>query len=248
MISCILDTDMTHTYSVLGMDCEDCAKKIKNLLAKVPGITSMQIDVPTNTAVIQMDTHTGVDVFNGALKGTNYLLQDERMVQIVGMKTKPNGIKRFFPLIAIFAFIIFATWISLLVNLDWDWLYAMRIFEGLFFIIFGCFKLLNWRGFADAYQTYDLLAKRSRLYAYAYPLIEVALGLSYLSGIYLEATSIATIIIMGVSAIGVFIALKNKEKIQCACLGVVFKIPMTKVTLFEDLLMIIMAGIMLIWS
>jgi hypothetical protein len=37
--------------------------------------------------------------------------------------------------------------------------------------------------------------------------------------------------------------LLRKSKIQCACLGTFFKLPMTQVTLFEDLLMVGMATV-----
>lgn len=51
---------------------------------------------------------------------------------------------------------------------------------------------------------------------------------------------------LGVSAIGVAQALMAKRKIVCACLGAVFKIPITKVTLLEDVLMFLMALGMLV--
>jgi hypothetical protein len=50
---------------------------------------------------------------------------------------------------------------------------------------------------------------------------------------------------MGVSIIGVLQSVWNKRKIQCACLGAVFNLPMSTVTVIEDALMIAMSGIML---
>jgi len=43
------------------------------------------------------------------------------------------------------------------------------------------------------------------------------------------------------SIIGVLQSVLNKTKIQCACLGSVFKLPMSSVTMFEDGLMIVMS-------
>jgi hypothetical protein len=37
----------------------------------------------------------------------------------------------------------------------------------------------------------------------------------------------------------------NKKKIVCACLGTVFNLPMTKVTIIEDSIMVAMAAFML---
>ena len=38
----------------------------------------------------------------------------------------------------------------------------------------------------------------------------------------------------------------NKKIIQCACLGTVFNLPMSTVTIIEDAIMIVMSGIMIL--
>jgi len=121
----------------------------------------------------------------------------------------------------------------------------MQVFMGGFFIIFSGFKLLDVKGFADAYQTYDLLAKRSRLYALSYPFIELLLGIAFLFSFQIRLVSLFTFIIMSFSALGVYTALRTKKRFQCACLGTKLKIPMTKITLAEDLLMSGMALVMI---
>lgn len=47
-----------------------------------------------------------------------------------------------------------------------------------FFIVFAGFKLIDLRGFAQGYSTYDLLAKRWFNYGYIYPFIELFFGLA----------------------------------------------------------------------
>lgn len=74
-----------------------------------------------------------------------------------------------------------------------------------------------------------------------YPFLEITLGIAYLFNLYPIVTNIATLILMTVSSIGVAQELSKNKTIICACLGTVFKIPMTYVTLFEDLLMAGMA-------
>jgi hypothetical protein len=54
-----------------------------------------------------------------------------------------------------------------------------------------------------------------------------------------------TLIVMLFSSIGVILAVTNKQKIRCACLGTGFNLPMTTVTIIEDLLMAAMAALML---
>jgi hypothetical protein len=51
---------------------------------------------------------------------------------------------------------------------------------------------------------------------------------------------------MSISIVGVLQSVLNKKKIQCACLGAVFNLPMSTVTIIEDALMIAMSGIMIL--
>jgi hypothetical protein len=117
---------------------------------------------------------------------------------------------------------------------------------GGFFAVFGMLKILKLKDFAIAYKEYDIIAKHSNLYAHAYPFIELALGALYFTNAIPLITNILTIIVMGTGAIGVYQKLLKKEEIPCACLGTIFKVPMTWVTLVEDLLMVVMAIIMIV--
>jgi len=72
------------------------------------------------------------------------------------------------------------------------------------------------------------------------------LGISFLAGFDPLLINVATFIIMSVSIIGVVNSVVNKRKIKCACLGAVFNLPMTTVTIIEDALMIVMSGVMIL--
>ena len=91
-------------------------------------------------------------------------------------------------------------------------------------------------------------AKRWRAWGYVYPFLELALGLAYLFHVAPTATHIATILLMGFSSLGVIAALSNRQRIVCACLGTVLKLPMSTITLVEDLGMVGMAAAMLLWG
>ncbi|MDB5282610.1 MAG: heavy metal transporter, partial [Bacteroidota bacterium] len=58
-------------------------------------------------------------------------------------------------------------------------------------------------------------------------------------------TTLFTLIVMGVSIAGFLHSVLNKKKIPCACLGTVFNLPMSTVTIIEDGLMIVMSVAML---
>jgi hypothetical protein len=111
-------------------------------------------------------------------------------------------------------------------------------------LAFSFFKFLDLKGFAESYKMYDIVAKRIPFWSYLYPFIELGLGLSFLSNIFPLVTNSITLIVMTISIIGVLQAVLNKKKIQCACLGAVFNLPMSTVTIIEDALMIVMSGIM----
>jgi hypothetical protein len=123
---------------------------------------------------------------------------------------------------------------------------TMRYFMAGFFLVFSFFKLLDINAFATAYAGYDLLAKQWRGWGLVYPFIELALGIAYLAHFNPILTHWVTIIVMGFSAIGVIRAVATKTQIQCACLGTVFKLPMSTVTIVEDVGMVLMAGAMLV--
>ena len=121
----------------------------------------------------------------------------------------------------------------------------MADFMGGFFVVFAFFKLLNLSGFVVAYRGYDIVAERWEWYAWTYPFIELALGVAYLLRWQPVLTSAVTLVVMVVGAVGVIRSLRRGEAIQCACLGTVFDLPMSTVTLIEDLGMAAMAAAML---
>lgn len=122
----------------------------------------------------------------------------------------------------------------------------MHYFMGFFLCVFALLKLFHPSAFADGFEMYDLIAKRYSFYAYLYPFIELGLGLAYL-GFWLPLlTYLLTLIIMTVSAIGVINALRQGLDINCPCMGSVLDVPLSTVTLIEDVGMGLMAAIMLI--
>lgn len=155
-------------------------------------------------------------------------------------------LKDFLPLAIIFAVVIAATLVLNYFVFEPSPMRGMQLFMGVFFIVFGGFKVVKLKGFAQAYPDYDILAMRSKAYAYLYPFIELGLGILYIIGAWLLFANIVTFIIMSIGALGVYLKLRKGEEIMCACLGVVFKIPMTWVTLIEDVLMAVMALVMII--
>lgn len=126
------------------------------------------------------------------------------------------------------------------------WQELMHWFMGVFFVVFAGFKLVGYNMFATMFAGYDVVAKRFKPYAYAYPFIELALGILYLANVVPMARDLVTVLVMGVGAIGVVQELKKRSGIHCACLGNVIKLPLSTVSLVEDVGMGLMALIMLL--
>ena len=122
----------------------------------------------------------------------------------------------------------------------------MLDFMGLFYIVFSFFKLLDLKGFPESFKMYDPLAKAIPAYGWVYPFLETALGMMFLMRIQIPLALIVTLIILGITTIGVTKTLLDKKSIQCACLGTALKLPMTKATFIENSIMIVMAIIMLV--
>jgi len=94
---------------------------------------------------------------------------------------------------------------------------------------------------------YDIIARKWNAWGYIYAFTELALGIAFLTGYNPVITNTVTLMIMSISLIGVLQSVLNKRKIRCACLGAVFNLPMSTITILEDALMITMSGIMLIY-
>lgn len=123
-------------------------------------------------------------------------------------------------------------------------MWMMHFMAG-FFLVFSFFKMLDIRSFANSYAMYDLLAMRWKGYGLLYPFIELGLGLGYVLNWQPRLVNSITLAVMLFSSIGVIRAVSNKQKIRCACLGSVFNLPMSTVTIVEDLTMALMAAISL---
>ncbi len=168
-----------------------------------------------------------------------------------------KNIQTYYPLILVLLFIIGGTlhfgWLRGEYSLFLTEFYSsfdprnwMLDFMGLFFIAFSFFKLLDIPGFAKSYRGYDIPTKLWSGWGYVYPFVELALGMLYLHRIAIEWTNIAVVVILGISIVGVIQSVVGKRKIQCACLGTGFNLPMSTVTIIEDAVMILMAVGMLV--
>lgn len=151
----------------------------------------------------------------------------------VGLDT---GWRSYIPLSVIFVLLVIAATITSTGDSFGEFNYKtflLRFMTG-FFLVFGGFKLLELKGFADGYSTYDLLAARWNGYGYIYPFIEIAFGFIMLAGFHPDWLLWIEFALMTFSGIGVAIKVSKREPFMCVCLGTFLKVPLTYVTLIED--------------
>ncbi len=163
------------------------------------------------------------------------------------MNKMKYGIKSHKAIILIFSIITLFTILRQWQYGEWYGMRAMSDFMGSFFLIFGIFKITDLSGFVIAYKKYNLVAHYITAYAYAFPFIQIGLGVAYLLHIFPLLSNIINFMIMSLGFISVLIKLIQKEVVPCACLGTLFKHPLSLVSLLENALMVAMSLSMVLY-
>jgi len=234
---------MTHTYQLTGMTCLSCEEKVKKALELVNEITNVAVSKDENVATITMTKHVALTDLQNALD-SKYQISAINNNKI--NEQARSWFETYKPIVLIFFYISLVTILIQNTNHHFDYMQAMQHFMAGFFLVFSFFKMLNLKGFAESYRMYDVLARKIPTWGYVYAFLELGLGISYLLNFNPLVTNFITFIVMSVSIIGVLQSVLNKKKIQCACLGSVFNLPMSTVTIIEDGLMIVMSLAMLL--
>lgn len=238
---------MIHTYTVTGMTCNGCKTSVEDTLSALAKVEKAIVNLKKSEVVIEMSQHISIEQLQKALSD-KYVISEKNESHVFEtsaiQQNQKSELQQLFPLFLIFAFIAGA---SVLLNYKpWNTNGFMLDFMGLFYVVFSFFKFLDLKGFPESFRMYDPVANAVPVYGWVYPFIELALGVLFLMRIQIPIALIITLIILGITAIGVTKTLLSKKSIQCACLGTALKLPMTKATFIENSIMIIMAVAMLL--
>ena len=230
------------------MTCGNCVAKIQKRLGEHLDIESVAVTLLPPQGVALVKRHFPDDELNDWLRSVgNYHVGSESVSSPPASTSLPNpDATTYRPLIILLGYLLAVTASVIFTAGKWDTMLAMRVFMGGFFIAFSFFKMLDLRGFADAYRSYDLVAKVWPGYGIIYPFVEFGLGIAYLANLSPSWVNAITALVMAVSLAGVLRAVLSKRAIRCACLGTVFHLPMSTVTIIEDGLMLSMAVFMLL--
>jgi len=234
---------MKHTYTIQGMTCNGCRTDVENKLSQIGAVLNAEVNLDKEEAIIETNKNISMLELQNSLP-SKYTIT-EKVSKISTMSTdEKSELQQLFPLFLIFGYITVS---AILLNYKSQGLSGFMLdFMGLFYIVFSFFKLLDLKGFPASFRMYDPIAKKIPLYGWIYPFIELGLGLLFLMRVQIIPALIITIIILGVTTIGVTKVLLDKKNIQCACLGTALKLPMTKATFIENSIMFVMAISMLL--
>jgi copper chaperone CopZ len=236
---------MKKTYTITGMTCNGCRSQVEKILNDLESVTSATVNLEKEEAIIEASALPDLQTLQAAFP-KKYTIQEQTTNVFAQVETteEKSELQQLFPLFLIFLYITTAT---ILMNInDWSISEFMLDFMGLFYVVFSFFKFLDYTGFPKSFQMYDPLAKQIPAYAWIYPFIEITLGIFFLFRFQIPIALIVTIIVLGITTIGVTKALFDKKTIQCACLGTALKLPMTKATFIENSIMLVMAVWMLV--
>lgn len=235
---------MIHTYKVTGMTCQHCKASVKKGLEHLEHVKSVSVNLEAEEAEIDMEQHIEISTLQDAISHKYQISIKSDFKDISGANLQEQSkFQQLFPLFLIFGYITAA---SVLLNFSsWELDSFMFDFMGLFYIVFSFFKFLDYTGFPASFQMYDPLAKALPMYGWIYPFLETALGLMFLLRFEMDIALVTTLIILGITTLGVTKSLFSKKTIKCACLGTALNLPMTEATFIENTIMLVMAVWML---
>ena len=252
----VQSTDVqTSYYSLEGMTCNGCVNAITDKLLSLQGIRSVDVSLYTKSATIRHTELLELSTLSEAIAQLgSYRIADHTGIPLQIISQPPTAQTSTMSLTVLKPLLIALTVVTLIAialqiptrTLVWE--RFLPDFMGSFFFIFSLFKLANIKGFSSSFKRYDVLAKYVPFFAPVYPFIELILGFCYLSQLGLLPINVITLIVMTSQNIGITRSLIQKTTIQCACLGSTFNIPITPITLLENIVMSLMALGMIVLS
>ena len=227
------------------MTCGNCKAKVTDTLERIEGVQSVEVDLASKSATIDMDKHIPLKTMRNALPDKYTITEKDVDMPTSGFEdmVEKSKLQQLKPLFIILGYITTAS--VLLHREDWNLGEMMIDFMGLFFIVFSFFKMLDISGFASSFSMYDPIASKVPYYGRMYPFLETILGLMLLFRYQVDIALLATIVLLGITTYGVTKTLLAKRAIKCACLGTALDLPMTEATFIENAIMIVMLVIML---
>lgn len=232
--------NIKNTYKVQGMTCDDCVQTIKTKLELENEITEVNISLSESKLTVISNKNYEPEDLNKIIKNVgNYYIENNK-----SNKYKQGNlidyIKTYKPILLALFFVVLLAVISS-IERSFSYKEFFRLYMGYFFIIFSFLKLQNIKQFALSFSKYDPISQKFFKFGIIYPFLELLLGILFILNFLGLTINILTIIIFIPQTIGVIVKLKNNEKISCACVGTSTEIPISNLTILENIIMCLMA-------
>lgn len=249
-----------HSFLVQGMTCQQCVKRVHDAAMEIEGTEDAQVFLGTGKLLVWARPPWNAHLLQEAIRSVGYSSQpmgnaDATDVGPVSVAeplqpARAASSSGYFPLFVTFANILavagWAAWTSSHNPAD-GWHKFMSFSMAGYFLVLGLFKVISLRKFVELFQRYDLLAKRSPAYAWAFPFLEWTAGWAYLFFPHTSLLHSIVLIWMVLSTIGPLQVIFRKDQIRCACLGEALGQPVGWVTVGENVAMALMAAAMLMF-
>lgn len=235
---------MKQTIYIQWITCGSCVAKIKDIFKDTYHILDIQVEKESGRVDYEHDVFLKNSDITNMLEWTKYSVSENMMLS--WETDVPVRLSTYIPLFTLFWYIVLFSLLAEYISWGFDVMRFMQHFMAGFFLCFSYFKLINLKEFALSYSMYDIVAKRWKNWWYFYAIIELCLGISYFIWSVPLLTNIVTFVVMSVSIVWVIQSVLKKQKIKCACLGAVFNLPMSTITIIEDALMIVMSLSMIV--
>ncbi len=234
---------MSQKFQIQGMTCLGCADTIQTRLRKESVVISAEVSFENEELLLDSKVPVDNEYIDSIISNLgNYNVKNQDANLLSKFLEHINSKK---PILLALTIVIVSS-LSIQTpfqNFDLDnWFIT---YMGLFFMLFSFLKLLNIKGFSLTFSRYDLLGKNIPRFAISYPFLEFCLGIAFLTNSLLITANLATLIFMISQSIGVGNVLRKKEIIQCACLGSSINLPVSYLTLIENVGMVSMSSYML---
>ena len=233
----------SYSFGIKGMKCNSCVQEISSLLGASGELYEIDVNLQSRTLHFQSHKSVSLSDLNSLLRvGSSKMYEVFKVAPIEEKLQFFNGkIRTYWPLILLFLLSAGLPFLMRSKNHNPNLETWMCDFMGVTLVALSYFKLVDIKSFSAGFATYDPLAGKFPVYARIYPFLELISGIYFLMGNPSKLVYFLTSLFLGITTVGVFKELRKGKKIQCACMGSYFKLPLTTVTIFENSLMISMS-------
>ena len=130
---------MKNNYSITGMHCQSCVKKLTDALSLVDGVESVEVTLVPPRADVTGSKFRTSEITKAVASAGDYSVTATSSAESASTATRKSMLVIYYPLILIVTFLVAGCAILQFRNDSWDWMVYMADFMGGFFVVLGFF-------------------------------------------------------------------------------------------------------------